>query len=212
MQIDRSDTADLASVICSRICHDLVSPVGAIVNGVDLIREIGAGGLDSEFSMISQSADRASGLLQFYRIAFGAIGTDAEALARSTLQDRAEGMIASQRVMMHWHGMDGPPMARIEARLLCQLLLCARSVTGMRGTVTVELPHSSSFPMTVIVEGDGAADTVDRLAILKGEVDPGALEPRLVEFALARASVNEMGINLIVDHQPGRVVMQVLRP
>ena len=67
-----TDSRDLTSILVSRICHDLVSPVGAIVNGVDLVREIGGGDIEAELAMISQSSNRASALLQFYRIAFGA--------------------------------------------------------------------------------------------------------------------------------------------
>ena len=62
------DSQHLAGILASRICHDLVSPVGAVVNGMDLIREVGAGDAREELAMVGESAKRASALLQFFRI------------------------------------------------------------------------------------------------------------------------------------------------
>ena len=99
---------DLSATIASRICHDLVSPIGAIVNGVDLIREIGGSDVSDELAMISQSADRASSLLQFYRIAFGAAEAQATPIARSTLFDLANRLVSTPRVVLEWPDIDGP--------------------------------------------------------------------------------------------------------
>ncbi len=211
MKADSQNTQDMAAVISSRICHDLVSPVGAIVNGVDLIREIGAGGLDSEFTMISQSADRASNLLQFYRLAFGAAQTESEEVSRQTLLDRATALIATSRVMLDWDGAMGPPLSRQAARLLCQLLLCARSVAGMRAAISVTLPASESFPMTLQVEGDLSNGAEERLQLLTAggaEVD---LSPRTVEFALAAGNAHELGASLKVSLQTGHTVINAVR-
>ena len=83
---------DLAALLCSRVCHDVISPVGAIANGIELLDE-GADEDTAEIAMdlIRSSAKNASARLQFARIAFGAAGSagahidtgDAEAVARS---------------------------------------------------------------------------------------------------------------------------------
>ena len=77
-RVSNMNINELSAILVSRICHDLVSPVGAVVNGIDLIRDIGTGNVDAELQMVAQSANRASALLQFYRVAFGATGEDAE--------------------------------------------------------------------------------------------------------------------------------------
>lgn len=67
---------DLRAVelLCSRLCHDLVSPVGAISNGVELLTEMGP---DAEaLTLVGQSAQAAANRLKFYRVAYGAAGAD----------------------------------------------------------------------------------------------------------------------------------------
>src|SRR6476619_6481676 len=82
---------DLAALLCSRVCHDLISPAGAIVNGLEVLEE----SKDEEtksfaLDLIRKSAQTASARLQFCRIAFGAAGSArAEATSRSTPSAKA---------------------------------------------------------------------------------------------------------------------------
>ena len=103
------EALDLAALLCSRVCHDLISPVGAIVNGLEVLAE----SKDEEtkefaLDLIRKSAGTASAKLQFCRIAFGAAGSagaqidtgDAEKVARGFLEDdklRAGATIRSTR-------------------------------------------------------------------------------------------------------------------
>src|ERR1700754_3570788 len=90
------DSLDLSALLCSRICHDLISPTGAIVNGLEVLEE-GGDAETKAFAMdlIKKSARTASARLQFCRIAFGAAGSagaqvdlgDAEAMARGFMED-----------------------------------------------------------------------------------------------------------------------------
>ena len=90
------EALDLAALLCSRVCHDLISPVGAIVNGLEVLEEA----KDEEtknfaLELIKKSANNASAKLQFCRIAFGAAGSagaqidtgDAEKVARGLMED-----------------------------------------------------------------------------------------------------------------------------
>ncbi len=90
------EALDLAALLCSRVCHDLISPAGAIVNGLEVLDEGG----DAEtrtfaMDLIRKSARTASARLQFCRIAFGAAGSagaqvdtgDAENVARGFIED-----------------------------------------------------------------------------------------------------------------------------
>ena len=96
------EALDLAALLCSRVCHDLISPTGAIVNGIEVLEEDGdAETKNFAIELIKKSARTASARLQFCRIAFGAAGSagaqidtgDAETMARGFLggrQDQAD--------------------------------------------------------------------------------------------------------------------------
>src|SRR5260221_8443883 len=91
------EALDLAALLCSRVCHDLISPTGAIVNGLEVLEEEGSDAETKAFALdlIKKSATTASARLQFCRIAFGAAGSagaqidlgDAEAMARGFMED-----------------------------------------------------------------------------------------------------------------------------
>src|SRR6201994_3204259 len=91
------DALDLAPLLCSRVCHDLISPTGAIVNGLEVLEESGSSEETKTFALdlIKKSAKTASARLQFCRLAFGAAGSsgaqidlgDAEKVARGLLED-----------------------------------------------------------------------------------------------------------------------------
>src|SRR6185295_275829 len=90
------DALELAALLCSRVCHDLISPVGAIVNGLEVLEEEKDEGTKTfALDLIKKSAGTASAKLQFCRIAFGAAGSagaqidtgDAEKISRGFLED-----------------------------------------------------------------------------------------------------------------------------
>jgi histidine phosphotransferase ChpT len=197
---------ELAAAVASRICHDLVSPVGAVVNGVDLLRETGPVGLAETAGMIGQSAGRASALLQFYRVAFGAAGEDGQPVGRGALRELASVLAHPPRILLEWRG-DGPPMPRAEAQLVGLLALCARSVTGMRGVIAVRPGAEAAFPLTVTVEAEAFASTLDMIGLLEGRPAGAPLSPRAVEFVLAREAAEAMGVELKVVREPGRLTL-----
>lgn len=212
MPTETTASIELASAISSRICHDLVSPVGAIVNGIDLMREIGATGVDDEIAMIGLSADRASGLLQFYRLAFGASPDDAQPLSRTVLRDHAQSMINWQRISLAWPEADGPPLSRAEAKLLCLLLLCTRAVTGMAGVIEVGLEPDASFPLQVSVSSGGTPDASERLAMLAHDTPLDLATARSVEFILARGTAAELGVRIHTERTAERIALMVNAP
>lgn len=190
---------DLTEMISSRICHDLVSPIGAIVNGVDLIREIGGSDVSEELGMISQSAERASALLQFYRIAFGAAEADASAIPRIALKDQTNTFLASPRIVIDWSALEGPPLSRPDARLLYRLMLCAKLLVAMRGAIHVRLGPVTALPLVIQVQG---TETSPLNRDLLGCFDLAAVDqitPRLVEFPLAAIAAEELGLTLHVE-------------
>src|ERR1700741_2196447 len=98
------DSLDLAGLLCSRICHDLISPTGAIVNGLEVFDEGG----DAEtrtfaLDLIRKSARTASGRLQFCRIAFGAGGSAGAQIDTGDAEAMARGFIEEDKVKLTWN-------------------------------------------------------------------------------------------------------------
>ena len=111
------DALDLAALLCSRVCHDLISPAGAIVNGLEVLEE----SKDEEtkifaLDLIKKSARTASARLQFCRIAFGAAGTGIRAtvpipLTPSARRARPDGALIATSIRSlpsASNGADGP--------------------------------------------------------------------------------------------------------
>ena len=211
-----TENADIAGLIVSRICHDLISPVGAIVNGTDLIAEIGTGDVQSELAMISQSAVRASATLQFYRIAFGTADRNAE-LTRSAIEAQATEALTTRKICLEWQGIAGPPVTRPEIRLVLQVLMCARAIVGMQGRITVRLDPHESFPISIdavalaSVAGTASLNR-EALDMLVNEPQAGDIGARLVEFALVHRTARQLRVELSVTANAERATIRAARP
>lgn len=200
---------NLAASVSSRICHDLVSPVGAVVNGVDLVREMGAAEHSEAIGMIGQSAERASALLQLYRIAFGTAEPDAQGVARGVLADHSAVLFAPPRIVLEWQGRDGPALPRREARLLTLLLLCARSILGVRGSVVLRTGAPAAIPLSLEVTSDSLSSSAELLPVLENGMNGREpVSPRAVEFVLAQDAARELGLRLDVAREPGRITIR----
>lgn len=201
------DQSELAGIVCARLCHDLVGPVGAVVNGVDLITEIGLANAEEEMVLVAQSARRAAAMLKFHRLAFGHAGDPAATLARGQLCERFAEVLAGPRVQFACSAPEGPAIGVPVARLLCLMLLAGRAMLGMSGKLKIVLPTSASLPIAVIAQGEKAGATDDQRRWLAGE--PGAaLDSRLVEFALIGPAAVAAGARIELVEGPGQLALR----
>jgi histidine phosphotransferase ChpT len=201
--------SELAGLVCARICHDLSSPVGALVNGVDLVRELAPGEATEELAMVEQTAARAAALLKFHRLAFGAI-VDAEArLLRKDLRSRVEEALAGPRVSFGWTALEGPPIATPIARLTCLMLLSARRILGLGGPLRIVLPALDALPLAVIAEGDRVAVSAEQRQWLAGEMHP-LPDSRQIEFVLAPLAARNAGARLVLSEGGGQAALRAI--
>src|SRR5437879_10344716 len=98
------DALELAALLCSRVCHDLISPVGAIVNGLEVLDDNPkAEDRDFALDLIRKSARTASARLQFCRLAFGAAGSSGAQIDLGTAQNMARGHLEDGKTTIAWH-------------------------------------------------------------------------------------------------------------
>ena len=124
---------ELNSLVGSRICHDLISPLGAIGNGVELLSMSGVGAAP-EMSLISESVDSANARIRFFRVAYGAAKSDSmigNAELKSVLSDLYRG----SRLQIDWRISEDLP--RTEAKLSFLLLQCMESAFPWGGKIQV---------------------------------------------------------------------------
>src|SRR5712672_3994090 len=99
------DALDLAALLCSRVCHDLISPAGAIVNGLEVLEEKDSDEETKTFALdlIKRSARTASARLQFCRLAFGAAGSASAQVDLGDAETVARGFIEDDKIKLSWN-------------------------------------------------------------------------------------------------------------
>jgi histidine phosphotransferase ChpT len=193
--------ADLAALLCSRVCHDIISPVGAINNGLELLDE---GGADEDaMNLIRQSARNASARLQFARIAFGAAGSagmlidtgDAEAVATSFLKN--------EKPEFTWIGARAL-LPKNKVKLLLNLILVANAAIPRGGKLTVKLEDLEANPrFTLSASGPMLRVPPKFLELHSGHkpeepIDAHSVQPYYT-LPLARESGMEVSIHATAD-------------
>ncbi|TCD15375.1 histidine phosphotransferase ChpT [Oricola cellulosilytica] len=142
---------DLASLLCSRVCHDIISPVGAINNGLELLDEGGAD--EAAMDLIRTSARNASARLQFARIAFGAAGSAGVQIDTGDAETVAREYIRGEKPELSWSG-ERAYLPKNKVKLLLNLILVANGSIPRGGTLDVALKDPNGTPsFTVSVTG-----------------------------------------------------------
>ena len=134
---------ELAALLCSRVCHDIISPVGAINNGLELLDE---GGADEDaMRLIRTSARNASARLQFARIAFGAAGSAGMQIDTGDAESVASAFLANEKPELEWVG-GRALLPKNKVKLLLNLILVANAAIPRGGKLTVELHDLETAP------------------------------------------------------------------
>lgn len=189
---------ELAALLCSRVCHDIISPVGAVNNGLELLDEGGA--TEDAMMLIRTSARKASARLQFARIAFGAAGSagmlidtgDAEAVATAYLRDEKPELV--------WQGKRAL-LPKNKVKLLLNLLLIAHAAIPKGGRITVTLDDVETDPkFTLSCAGPAARVPPKFLELHSGRkpeepIDAHSVQPYYT-LLLARDSGTEIHIRV----------------
>lgn len=181
-----SDNTDFAALVGSRICHDLISPVGAIGNGMELVALTGDA-KGPEMDMISDSVTNANARIRLFRVAFGQAG-DEQMIGAAEILSILEDLAPSSRMQTYWE-VDGP-VSRSELRLAFLALMCFESALPFGGTVTVTKEDGRWF---MLAESEKLrADTELWGPVSHGNI-PDGLVPAKVQFGLLPRGAKQLG-------------------
>ena len=137
MTVFALDSIDLAALLCSRICHDIISPVGAIINGLEVLEEEKDAEMRSfALDLIKKSAEQASARLQFCRLAFGAAGSAGASIDTSDAEMVARGLFNRERTELRWNA-PSLIMPKNKVKLILNLCLIATSAVPRGGVIEV---------------------------------------------------------------------------
>jgi len=177
---------DLASLLCSRLCHDLLSPVGALNNGLELM----ADEQDPEMrerclELLEESAKASASKLKFFRLAFGAGGGFGDQIDTREAKAALEGLFgADKRVELGWM-VEDDELPKGAVKLLLNLALIAGDALVRGGRLDVGVERDGRMELVIRAEGPRILlDPALRETILKGSSD-GTVEPRAAGAWLA---------------------------
>src|ERR1700739_4147886 len=132
------DALELAALLCSRVCHDLISPVGAIVNALEVLDDSNKPeDRDFALELIRKSSKTASARLQFCRLAFGAAGSSGAQIDLGDALNMAKGHIEDGKTSIVWN-LPRLLLAKNRVKLLLNMLVIAQQTIPRGGTLTVD--------------------------------------------------------------------------
>ncbi|MGI9479089.1 MAG: histidine phosphotransferase ChpT [Hyphomicrobiaceae bacterium] len=141
---------ELAALISSKICHDVISPVGAIYNGLEILGEDGdPGSRDYAMDVIRNVTVQASARLQFARFAFGAAGSAGAEIDLQTAREISEGFIGDAKHKLTWTAPSGF-LPKNQVKLLLNLVAISLNALPRGGTISVSIEEDLTLPQFII--------------------------------------------------------------
>lgn len=133
------DPLDLAALLCSRVCHDVISPVGAIANGLEVLEsEKDPDMRGFAMDLIKKSTGVASARLQFCRLAFGAAGSAGASIDTGDAEGVARGLIGDEKTKLVWNATRAL-LPKNKVKLILNLVLIASQAIPRGGVIEVTL-------------------------------------------------------------------------
>lgn len=199
----------VTELLCSRLCHDLISPVAAVSNGLELMVDEN-GQLDSEVSdLVGFSIGQAAGWLMLFRVAYGLGGDNADAMTLGDIGRLVDGVIEGEKIQFDPPTGDLVP-GRDVAKLLLNMAMLGLEALPNRGRLSIALEQDSGLSIVVTAEAKGAALRPESLDALSPACDPETLTARSVQGFLTAWLARGMGCELKVDSLDGSVALHVV--
>lgn len=201
------DPMDLAALLCSRVCHDVISPVGAIVNGLEVLEDDDDPSMrEVAIELIKKSAYSASARLQFCRLAFGAAGSVGASIDTGDAEAVARGLLATEKTSLAWNA-PRQFLAKNKVKLLLNLCLIAGATIPRGGVLTVDLSGAEdSVAIQVASKGSNARLANGVTELLACEPEGGRVDAHSIQPYYAGLVARECGMEIEVEARPEGIV------
>lgn len=193
------DQIDFASLLCSRLCHDLLSPVGALNNGLELMADEKDPEMRARcFELLEQSARTSASKLKFFRIAFGSAGGFGDEISADEIRTAIEGIV-NERTTLGWLVSD-TSFPKPAAKILLNLTLVAVDAMVRGGQLDIAAERRDNL-FEIVVRGTGARITIDpeiRTA-LEGDMNERNISSRTAAAWMTQSMARNAGGTILVE-------------
>jgi histidine phosphotransferase ChpT len=190
----------IAEALAARLCHELVSPIGAIANGVEILTQDEGFAADAS-TLIGQSAEQASKRLQFYRLAYGALGEIAPETGRLAAQE----FFAEGRCRCAWPAAPAVPSALVKVGM--NLLLTAAGALPRGGMLELS-PHAAGLAVAAAGTGARIGDPFRSLFVPGVPVEE--IGPKTVQAVFTASLARQSGFEIALSEEgPDRVLFHL---
>ncbi|HVR90815.1 MAG TPA: histidine phosphotransferase family protein [Novosphingobium sp.] len=208
------ESLELASLLCSRLCHDLLSPVGALNNGLELLAEEKDPEMRKRcFELLEQSARISADKLKFFRLAFGAAGGFGEMVAVQEPKALVDGLVGNnERVTVSWAlGADALPKPAVKTLLNLALIGIEALIRGGTLEIGAELREGAS---EIVIRASGPRIAFDPVIgrALDGALAEGELSSRTAPAAMLHELAASVGGGLQYALSEDALVMGAVLP
>ena len=191
----------LSAMVAARICHDLVSPLGAIGNGVELLQVTGSGG--PELDLLAESTQNASARLRFFRVAFGIISAD-QMISRAEITSILTALNAHQKHTLAWRCE--AELSRRQVKLVFLMLMCLETVLPWGGDIEIA-DHGNGVRLQARSERLKIDD--DLWSALQSGQQITDLTSARIQFALALAEITAQHCRIEVQEHAGALMLNM---
>src|SRR5689334_2694400 len=200
------DDIEFSAFLVSRVCHDLVGPLGAVVNGLEVMEDERDAAMRADaLKIVSSSALQALARLQFLRIAFGAAGSAGAELDLGEVGRLVSGLMAGTKVKLEWQAARAN-WPKDWAKLLMNATMLAADCLPRGGQVHVATSAAGEQPSFKIHASGSHAKVLEEVEkAVRGEGDHGPLDARGIQPFLTHKIARGLEAHLTVSAQEGTI-------
>ena len=194
---------DLAAMLCSKVCHDVISPVGAIVNGLEVLEDDSDPAMrDIAIDLIKRSAAGASSKLQFCRLAFGAAGSAGASIDTGDAEKVTRAMLETEKTKLEWTA-PRQFLPKNKVKLLLNLCQIANATIPRGGVIEVTLiGEGEGVGVRVCAKGANPRMQAHFAELLAGDLAEAKVDAHTIQPYYAGLVARECGLAVRVEPKP----------
>ena len=213
-QITKLTPTNLSALLCARICHDLISPVGALGNAVEILNdEDSADMYEDAINLVRISSRQANAKLKFLRIALGAAGSAPGVIPTAEVMELTNDMFADSKPDLIWN-IESNGIDKERAKIVMNLVMLAIQAAPRKGS-TVTITHNSdeaNSNFTVVSEGPNVQLEAAIAKAIDGKMPEGGFDGRSIQPLYANLLARDIGGTIAASDDDARITFSANFP